>query len=331
VIADVIAVVALVALAVYSVSGGADFGAGLWSLIASGRRADDQRDLVDEAIAPIWEANHVWLILVVVLLFVCFPVAYSTASIALHIPLTLMLIGVVLRGSAFAFRHYAQTDTLRRRWGRVFAMTSVLTPIFLGLVLGAICSGRIAAVTPRDFHEGYVATWLTPFPLAVGAFTLALFALCAAVYLTNETQDRELQDVFRFRAIVAAIVTGAIGLGVIAVGLVDAPEFTGQLLSTPFGLPLQLVAAAAGIATIVALRRRRYAFARISVIALVSLVVAGWGYAQHPFIIRPELTVVNTAAPAATLRLTAIALAAGSLLLAPSFVALFRIFKGRDA
>jgi len=324
---QIAAAVIIAALAIYSVSGGADFGAGLWSLIASGRRAEDQRRLVDDAIAPIWEANHVWLILVVVLLFVCFPLAYSTASIALHIPITLMLIGVVLRGSAFAFRHYAESDTLRERWGRVFAMTSVLTPLFLGICLGAVVTGRITTTIGSRF-SAYIDSWATPFPIAVGIFTLALFSFCAAVYLTNETSDRELQEIFRRRAMVAGVIAAALSLALHPVGLSDAPEFTRQLLAAPWGIPLRALSTIAGVGTMVALQQRRYRLARMMVIALIAFIVAGFGYAQQPFMIRPEVTIANAAAPLATLRLTLLTLGAGTVLLAPSFFVLFRVFKG---
>ena len=139
-----IACVMLISLIIYMLTGGADFGGGIWDLFATGRRAKAQRSLIAHAIAPIWEANHVWLIVIVVLLFVAFPVAFAAISTALHVPLTLMLIGIVLRGTAFVFRTYdIQSDTIHRRWSRLFAIASAITPVMLGITLGAVASGAI--------------------------------------------------------------------------------------------------------------------------------------------------------------------------------------------
>src|ERR1044072_2889132 len=189
----------VVSLTFYALMGGADYGGGMWDLLASGPRAQAQRELISEAIGPIWEANHVWLILVVVLLFSCFPPAFSAIATALHIPITLMLIGIVLRGSAFTFRTYdSRRDNVQRRWGRLFASASLITPILLGVTLGAIASGPIQVGEGRDISM-FINSWLAPFPFAVGGFALALFAFLAAVYLTLETEDAELREDFRKR------------------------------------------------------------------------------------------------------------------------------------
>jgi cytochrome d ubiquinol oxidase subunit II len=178
---DVAAFAMLVALVVYALTGGADFGGGLWDLLAFGRRAPAQRKLIERVLSPIWEANHVWLIFIVVVLFTAFPTAYSVAGIALHIPLTLVLIGIVMRGSAFVFRQYGGGGAVAQlRWGRVFAVASVLTPIFLGTIVGAITSGEIRVVDGVP-TTGYAAGWIGVFPLAVGLSSLALFGFLAAV------------------------------------------------------------------------------------------------------------------------------------------------------
>ena len=142
--ADALAGLLVVALNAYVLSGGADFGGGVWDLLASGRRKAAQRDLVARAIGPVWEANHVWLILAVVLLFTCFPAAFARLAVTLNLPLTGVLVGVVLRGSAFAFRGYGgDRDVVQRRWGRVFAVASLVTPVLLGVAVGAVASGAV--------------------------------------------------------------------------------------------------------------------------------------------------------------------------------------------
>src|SRR5262247_2993236 len=154
----------MVSLTLYALLGGADCGGGVWDLFASGPRMRAQRELIAEAIGPVWEANHVWLILVVVLLFTAFPPAFAAIATALHIPLTLMLIGIVLRGSAFTFRSYdRREDNVQRRWGHVFAVASLITPILLGIIVGAIASGNIQ-VRGGVVTTGFIHSWLAPFP-----------------------------------------------------------------------------------------------------------------------------------------------------------------------
>src|SRR5258706_4723516 len=168
--------------------GGADFGGGIWNLLAFGPRAKRQREAIADAIAPVWEANHVWLILVIVLLFTGFPSAFSTSMIALHIPVTAMVIGIVLRGSAFVFRKYDSTkDAVQRRWSTVFGIASFFTPFFQGLTLGALTTGDIHFVGGR-VTTGFFAGWLTPFALTCGLFALALLPFLAATYITFHTQ-----------------------------------------------------------------------------------------------------------------------------------------------
>src|SRR6266446_7234950 len=164
----------LAALIIYALLGGADYGGGVWDLFAFGKRAPAQRALIAEAIGPVWEANHVWLILVVVILFTAFPPAFAAISIALHIPITLLLIDIVLRGTTFTFRaHDAQRDDVQRRWSLVFSIASIITPLLLGITLGAVASGTIR-VNNRIVTSGFSDSWLAPFPFAVGFFALSL-------------------------------------------------------------------------------------------------------------------------------------------------------------
>lgn len=208
----IIAAIMVAALIFYALLGGADYGGGVWDLFAAGKRAKRQRELIGDAIGPVWEANHVWLILVVVILFTAFPPAFAAISVALHIPLSLLLIGIVLRGTAFTFRTYdVQNDEVQRRWSLVFSIASIFTPVLLGITLGAIASGTIR-IENGIVTTGFFNSWLAPFPFAVGFFALALFAFLAAVYLTAEAGDVDLQEDFRKRAILSGIVVGVLAL-----------------------------------------------------------------------------------------------------------------------
>jgi cytochrome d ubiquinol oxidase subunit II len=329
--ASLLALTMLVALIAYALLGGADFGGGMWDLASRGPRAPAQRRLIEDAIGPIWEANHVWLILVVVLLFSAFPRAYAVAGVALHIPLTLLLLGIVLRGSAFVFRHYSpHSDVAQHRWGRVFAIASTVTPIFLGIVLGAITAGTVRLDGSGRPVGGFVAPWLGVFPVMVGLFALALFAFLAAVYLTNETGERALQEDFRRRALWAGVAVGVLALGT-AISVGDsARSFRQALFGSWWSWPLQLATGAAAVAAFAALYLRRYRLARASAAAQVALILGGWGLAQRPYLIAPDVTVGNAAADPAVLHTLVGALVAGALLLFPSLWWLYRVFKRRQ-
>jgi len=328
----ILAGIMLVSLTFYALMGGADYGGGVWDLLAWGPRAKKQRELIAEAIGPIWEANHVWLILVIVVLFTAFPPAFSAIATALHIPLTLMLIGIVLRGSAFAFRTYdaQKKDSVQRRWGRVFAVASLVTPLLLGVTVGAIASGRIS-IQGRYVVTDFVRPWLAPFPLAVGVFALVLFAFLAAVYLTLETDDPELREDFRRRALVSAAAVGVLALGVFVLSRTGAPLIRRGLSASWWTWPLQISTGALAVGAILALWTRRFHAARICAAGQVTLILWGWGLAQFPYLVVPHITIFNAAAPPATLRLLLAALGIGALLLFPSFYYLFRVFKGGTA
>jgi cytochrome d ubiquinol oxidase subunit II len=326
----IVAGIMLVALTFYALLAGADFGGGVWDLLARGPRAADQRALIADAIGPIWEANHVWLILVVVIMFSAFPPAFAVIMTALHIPLTAMLVGIVLRGAAFTFRTYdAQHDRVQRRWSQVFAVASVVTPITLGVCVGAIASGRIT-VENDVVTSGFFESWAAPFPLAVGGFALALFAFLAAVYLTVEAREPELRDDFRLRALGAAVAVGVMALLVFLLSGAGAPRIRAGLSASLWAWPLQIATGAAAVGAIWALWTRRFYLARALAAAQVTLILLGWGAAQYPYLVEPNITISEAAAPQITLRLLLIAVGTGALLLFPSVYFLFRIFKGPD-
>jgi cytochrome d ubiquinol oxidase subunit II len=328
--ADVLAGAIVAGLNAYVVLAGADFGGGVWDLLARGPRRERQRELIAHAIGPVWEANHVWLILVIVLLFGCFPSAFSRLAIGLHIPLTLVLLGIVLRGSAFTFRTYGGDDIpVQRRWGRVFASASLVTPLLLGVAVGAIAAGRVVPPTGVGFVVDYLKPWLSPFTLSVGVFAVLLFAFEAAVYLTLETSVTELREDFRLRALGAGIGVFLAAMATLGLAWREAPLVWTGLVTAPRALPIHLLTGASATLALWALWQRRYRLARTAVIAQVTLILWGWALAQYPWIVPPELGISEAAAPAITLRLTLIALACGAIVLFPSLYYLFKVFKAR--
>jgi len=323
-----LAIVLLLALTFYALLGGADFGAGIWHLVARGPTRRDQHHLIGEAIGPIWEANHVWLILVVTILFTAFSSAYARISITLHIPLTLLVIGIVLRGSAFAFRHYdVQDDEIHVRWDQLFAVSSLISPFLLGIVIGAITAGNFP-VNPDTFFDGYVSPWIQPFPLMMGLFTMVLFAYLAATYLLLETNKQELQELFRKRAIATVLAAALLEELVLLLGKNETPRLWGELTNSLWGAMLQLGIGGLMVAAVWLLVTRHYWWARTCAIIQVTLTIWAWGFAQFPYLVPPYLTVFNASAPTVTLQFITVALSLGALLLFPSLVYLFYLFKG---
>jgi cytochrome d ubiquinol oxidase subunit II len=325
-----VAAVMLVALILYALMGGADYGGGMWDLLASGPRAQRQRHAIAEAIAPVWEANHVWLILVTVLLFSAFPNAFSTIMIALHIPIAAMLLGIVLRGSAFAFRKYDSTkDAVQRRWSTIFGIASFFTPFFQGVTLGALTTGDIR-FSEDHVTSGFFAGWLAPFALTCGLFALALFAFLAATYLTVDTKgEPDLQNDFRLRAIWAQAALVPLAVIVFITSKNGAPLMYRGL--TNWWAPIMLGwTALSAITATVALWSRRFYLARIAAIAQVTIILLGWGLAQFPHLVTPDVTLQNAAAPVSTLKPLLLALGAGAVILLPSLLYLFKIFKAQE-
>ncbi|HEX7928603.1 MAG TPA: cytochrome d ubiquinol oxidase subunit II [bacterium] len=323
------AIVLFTALTVYALSGGADFGGGVWDLLAQGSRAAAQRQTIAHAIGPIWETNHVWMILAVVVMFTGFPRVFEAVSVTLHIPITLALIGIVLRGSAFAFRSFdAPGGVYRRRWSYTFAAASVVTPLLLGMVVGAVASGqiRLDPATGRVAPE-FFRSWLAPFPIAVGVFAVALFAFLAAVYLTLETDDRALQEDFRIRALGAAVVVGILALACLLLSRQGAPLIRAGLASQPWSLPFHALTGIAAVSAMVALWQRRYRWARRFAMAQVVLILWGWALAQAPYLVVPDYTIINAAAAPKVLATLLIVLGCGAVLLVPALWYLFTLFK----
>lgn len=319
--------VMIVALVLYALLGGADYGGGMWDLLAFGSRARRQRDAIARAIGPVWEANHVWLILVVVLLFAGFPPAFSATMTGFHLPLSLALVGIVLRGSTFVFRAYdAQRDAVHRRWSTIFGVSSLFTPFLLGMTLGGVASGAVQ-MENGVVTSGFVAGWWTPFAVACGLFAQGLFAFLAAVYLTVETaDDREVQEDFRLRAILSGLSLAPAALGVALLAGGGAPQLA-ESITRPWVLPLLLATSLAAVVALAALYLRSYSLARGAAVVQVSLVLVGWAAAQYPWFLPGTLSISDAAAPSSVQWSLVVCLGLGALLLIPSLLYLFKVFK----
>ena len=322
--ADAVAVVLWAGVTFYTVFGGADFGAGFWSLVSGGgqlgRRA---RDLAEWAIGPVWEANHVWLIFVLVVLWTGFPEAFGSIFSTLFIPLSLAALGIVLRGSGFAFQRTARTERGRHVATRLFGLSSLLTPFFMGTVVGAIASGRV----PVGNAEGDpVTSWLNATSLVIGALFVATCAYLAAVFLVSDARRAGAADLerhFTKLAIGAGLVTGALAVAGIVVLNADAEYVHDRLIRE--GLPLVIASALCGLGALWALRRGSAHGARVLAAGAVVTVVWGWGVAQYPYLLPEKLKIAAAAAPSPTLTGVLIVFGVAVLLVVPSIVLLFSL------
>jgi cytochrome d ubiquinol oxidase subunit II len=326
-LADVPILLILAGLAAYAVLAGADFGAGFWQL-TRGDRARPVREHAHHAIGPVWEANHVWLIFVLVVCWTAYPTAFSSITSTLAVPLFIAGIGIVLRGTAYALRSGTKTPREQRAVELVFGASSVLTPFALGAVVGGIASGRV----PVGNAEGDLFTsWLNPTSLAVGAIAVGTAAYLAAVYLAADAARLgrpALERAYRARALVMAAGAGAVALAGLLVVRADAPSLWDGLTSGA-GLAAVAISAIAGMTTVALVAAGRYARARVSAATAVVAVLAGWALAQRPELL-PGLTIHEAAAGRSTLLSMLIALALGVVLLVPSLGFLFTlVLRGR--
>ena len=325
---EAVAAILWLSLTVYAVLAGADFGGGVWDALAWGPRARSRRLAIATAMGPVWEANHVWLIFLIVGLFTAFPPAFAALAVALYLPFTVAMIGIVLRGAAFAFRAHGREAVGRLEpWGVVFGAASVLTPAFLGAAAAAVASGAIR-VSGGSVTSGPFAGWTTLLAVDLALLAVSLCAYLAATYLVVETEgERDLQADFRRRAVGAALASGAFAL----IGLVLAWFSARPLLDVLFGrgLPLLVLALLNGPLALVAVLRGRPQIARVAVAAQVVFVLWAWAVGQWPYLVPPDLTFDGTASPVATLSLLLVVVAAGMAVLLPSLYLLFRVFKGR--
>jgi len=326
--ADVVGGILLAGITLYAVLGGADFGGGLWDLLAgTTARGRAPRALIDESITPVWEANHVWLIFDLVIFWTAFPYAFAPVMTTLALPLWLALAGIVLRGAGFAFRKELSRLSLQRAAGAAFAFSSLLTPFFMGTVIGAIATGAV----PANASQASLAAWTSPTALLAGFLFVAACGYLAAVYLVGEAHnrgDRHLQAYFTRRAQAAAIVAGALSLAILAALNTSSPALYARL--TGRSLPLVVLAGACGLAVLALLAVGRPKGIRVVAALGVAAVVWGWGVARYPVLLPgTTVTLANAGAPQATMVAIIAVSVAAVLLVGPSFALLFGLQSHR--
>lgn len=322
-----VGLVMLLVLTMYAIFAGADFGGGILDLVSFGPRRKEQQDAISHAMGPVWEANHVWLIFMVVILFTAFPRAFEALSIAFFVPFHLVLFGIVLRGAAFVFRANADVASFQwTAWARVFGIASVITPFLLGAALGAVSTGGITMVDGRIAIDP-LATWLHPVSLGIGALTLAVCAYLAAVFLCVETEG-DLREDFRFHALGAGATVAVIAALLLPI-IKNAAPLLWSHLAQPTSAPPMIAGAVLAALSAWAVGARRYGLARVLAVGEVVILLGGWAFAQWPYIIYPDFTVHNSAAPGPAIRFLLNTLPFGLGLLIPSLILLFVVFKGR--
>jgi cytochrome d ubiquinol oxidase subunit II len=321
-------VVLFVGVIAYAVLGGADYGAGFWDLTAGGaRRGEAPRRLIDQTLAPVWEANHVWLIFCLVMLWTAFPAGFAAIMTTLYVPLGLAALGIVVRGSGFAFRKVVVHTREQRTVGAAFAASSVITPFFFGTVAGGIASGRV----PTGGHGDAVTSWINPTSMLGGVLAVAACAFVAAVSLTAEARRRaapDLQGWFRRRARVCAVVTGAAAAAGVGILRSDSPRLFDGLLTR--GLPLLILSAACGLAGLAFTHRAPPRLLQALAVSAVASVVLGWGVAQYPYLLGTHLRITEAAAPDSTLWTLTFVAAAALLLVVPAVALLFVLHQRGD-
>lgn len=326
-LASWVAMLMLLALSAYAVLGIADFGGGVWDLFARGPRARAQRKAIANAMGPVWEANHVWLVFFLILMMGAFPKGYSTLSVAMFIPFHLVLLGIILRGAAFVFRSPGTTAATgqERVWSYTFGIASTVTPLLLGMAVGAVSSGGIRIVDGTVMAPP-AASWLSPFAWGMGLFVLTLAAYLAAVYLMAETEG-DLQRDFHRRAIVSGTVTAVLS-GVMLFMMARYTPWLWDRFTHDIGSVLLSVGGLLMILSFVFVVGKKFILARVTAAGQVIVLLWGWAMAQWPYIIYPSLTFMDAKAPDATLRFILQIMPLGMLLLLPSLWLLFRVFKG---
>lgn len=321
---ETVAIILWLGVTLYAVLAGADFGTGFWDLVAGGdKRGAKPRALIDVSIGPVWEANHVWLIFVLVVLWTAFPTAFASIMLTLYIPLGLAALGIVFRGAGFAYRHVTEDVRARRAFGAVFAVSSIVTPFFLGAVAGAVASGRV----PDGGESGDpIGSWLHPTSLLCGVLAVTVCAYLAAVFLVTDARRQAAPDLERYfanRAFVAGCVAGLVALGGLFVLREEAAALYAGL--TAEALPLVAVSAACGIGALVLLWRQRPRFTRVLAAGAVASIVWGWGLAQQPWMLPETLRLDDAAGASASLWAVVLVFGLAVVLIGPSLALLFHL------
>jgi cytochrome d ubiquinol oxidase subunit II len=326
---DLALAVLMLGMIAYAVLGGADFGAGFWDLTAGGaERGARLRGMVKRSMGPVWEANHVWLIFVLVIFWTAFPRAFGPVMQTLYVPLFLAGVGIIFRGAAFAVRGEAATISEARALGATFALASVLIPFFLGTVIGAIATGQV----PADGAGDSIGSWTGVVPIYIGVLAVVAGAYMSAVYLAADSVRAGLGDLvaaFKRRALGAALVAGALAIGGILVVRADAPDLYDGLTSGA-GLVMVIGSALAGLVTLALVQSERFGIARFTSAGAVGAILVGWGVAQRPDFLPGELSLADAAAGDATLTALLICVAIALVILVPALTLLYRlVLSGR--
>jgi cytochrome d ubiquinol oxidase subunit II len=323
--ADGVLVVIICSLTAYTLLAGADFGGGAWDLLARGRHARGERRLISHALGPVWEANHVWLIFVIVATFSGFPSAFGLIARSLELPLALALAGIVLRGAAYVYRAYGEGAAGPEQWwGRVFAVASTITPFMLGVCGASLATGRLHA----DPASGPLVPFQSAFTLVSGAFAVVVTAFLAAVYLCHDAagspETVALVPGFRRKALGAAMAAGVLSLALLPLLSRDAPVVAHRFHER--SLPFLVLAVLCGTVSLVVIWRRRYVLARVTAALAVGGVLWGWAVAQYPDLAVGAATASGSAASGPNLRALLIAMGFGMAVILPAFALLLRVF-----
>ena len=324
------AMVALSGVMAYAIFGGADFGSGIWSALARGPRAGQQRNALYKAIGPVWETNNVWLVFIIVVLLMAFPGAMADLFTALLVPLSVGLIGVVCRGGAFAFRNFARDSGASEApvQGIVFSMASVIAPFAFGVALGATAGGEIK-LSDGAVTSGLWAPWMRALPLLFGVTAVAVCAYLTMSYMTTRSSG-DLREDFRMRGLLAGIAVGLLAAVTLAVSYWDARDFW-DLWQRPAPLAMSGVALLAGLTSLLVLWRRWYVLAPAAAGGAMALLVATWGVIQYPYFIVPSEKIFDVASNQAMIRSALVGLLCGAVILVPSLLLLYLSFVAESA
>jgi cytochrome d ubiquinol oxidase subunit II len=321
--ADLAAVILWIGATMYAIFGGADFGAGFWDLIAGdAERGKQPRARIQRSLTPVWEANHVWLIFILVVLWTAFPEAFGAIMSTLYVPLALAALGIVLRGAGFAFRKSVDSLPAQRTLGGAFAISSVMTPFFMGAVVGAIASGNV----PAEGNGEAFSSWLEPLPLLTGALFVASGAYLAAIFLVADSHraaDREMEGYFASRALAAGLVAGVLAVAGIVALHADARYIYERLIVE--GLPLVLISILCGFGVLSLLLRRGRRGLRPLAILAVAAVIWGWGVAQFPYLLPTSLDIATAAAPGPTLTSVLVVFCVAAVTILPALGLLYTL------
>jgi cytochrome d ubiquinol oxidase subunit II len=307
----------------YALFGGADFGGGFWDLVAGGpERGQRPRDTIQRSLTPVWEANHVWLIFVLVVLWTAFPPAFSAIFTTVYVPIALAALGIVLRGAGFAFRKSIVGLQGRRAMGATFAISSLLTPFFMGTVVGAIAAGNV----PADGNGDPFSSWIAPLPLLIGAMFVASGAYLAAVFLVGDARragDEGMERYFERRALGAAVAAGALAVAGLFALHAEARYVFDRLTSE--GLPLVVLSLLCGTALLAVLLRGGRRLLRPLAGAAVVAVIWGWGVAQFPYLLPTSLRIDEAAAPDPTMTIVFVVFGVAAAVVLPSLALLYTL------